>query len=162
MSTPVTRLRRGDVIALPGLGGPSDFLDVMLGDFAESARPLKDGVRVRVHHGSGNVPAHVALGSGEEAGRRPRTRAASAGVAGFVFAGDRFTVRDWSGQQTLAGASSSIPTRRAEHFATASDRCGWRASLDLSTIPLNSWRRTWLATSWCGRRAPLRKLASAS
>ena len=60
---------------------------------------------MRVHYGSGNVPAHVALGSGKEllvGGREPAQLRLESPV--FVFAGDHMTLRDWSGQQTLAGA----------------------------------------------------------
>ena len=59
-------VHRGDVVTLPEMGGASDCLDVMLDISPRASRPLKDGVRVRVHYGSGNVPAHVALGSGKE------------------------------------------------------------------------------------------------
>jgi selenocysteine-specific elongation factor len=109
-------IRRGDVIALPGLGGSSDCLDVMLEISPRAARPLKDGVRVRVHYGSGSVPAHVALGSGKElqvGGREPAQLRLESPV--FVFAGDHMTIRDWSGQQTLAGAVVLDPdaSRRA-------------------------------------------------
>ena len=98
-------IRRGDVITLPDMGGSSDCLDVMLEISPRASRSLKDGVRVRVHYGSGNVPARVALGSGKElqvGGREPAQLRLEAPV--FLFAGDHLTVRDWSEQQTLAGA----------------------------------------------------------
>ena len=63
---PVAGVHRGDVITLPDMGSASDCLDVMLEISARASRPLKDGVRVRVHYGSGNVPAHIALGAGKE------------------------------------------------------------------------------------------------
>jgi len=50
---------RGDVITLADLGGSSDCLDVLLEISPRASRSLKDGVRVRVHYGSANVPAHV-------------------------------------------------------------------------------------------------------
>jgi selenocysteine-specific elongation factor len=77
---------------------------------------MKDGVRVRVHYGSGNVPAHVALGGEKE------LKVGHGGFAQlrleapvFLFAGDHLTLRDWSEQQTLAGAVVLDPdaTRRA-------------------------------------------------
>ncbi len=64
--SPVHGVHRGDVITAPDSGAASDCLDVMLEISARASRPLKDGVRVRVHYGSGNVPAHVALGTGKE------------------------------------------------------------------------------------------------
>jgi selenocysteine-specific elongation factor len=98
-------IRRGDVITLPDMGGSSDCLDVRLDISPRAIRSLKDGVRVRVHYGSGSVPARVALGSAKElrpGGRSLARLRLEAPV--FLFAGDRLTVRDWSGQQTLAGA----------------------------------------------------------
>lgn len=104
-------VRRGDVVTLPGLGSPSETVHVWLEKSARlsdakspGARPLKDGVLVRIHHGSGNWPARVALG-----GRGP-VMAGQSMLAElrfespiFALAGDRFIVRDWSEQTTLGG-----------------------------------------------------------
>ena len=122
---PVEGVHRGDVVTLPEMGGASDCLDVMLEISARAGRPLKDGVRVRVHYGSGNVPAHVALGSGKElqvGGRELAQLRLEAPV--FLCAGDHLTVRDWSEQQTLAGAVVLDPdaTRRAFRHAA---RLAW-------------------------------------
>ena len=113
---PAAGVHRGDVITLPEMGGASDCLDVVLEISARASRPLKDGVRVRVHYGSGNVPAHVALGAGKElaaGGRQLAQLRLEAPI--FLFAGDHLTLRDWSEQQTLAGAIVLDPdaTRRA-------------------------------------------------
>ena len=113
---PAGGVHRGDVITLPEMGGASDCLDVVLEISARASRPLKDGVRVRVHYGSGNVPAHVALGAGKElaaGGRQLAQLRLEAPI--FLFAGDHLTLRDWSEQQTLAGAIVLDPdaTRRA-------------------------------------------------
>jgi selenocysteine-specific elongation factor len=98
-------VRRGDVVTLADLGSASECLDVLLEISPRASRPIKDGVRVRVHHGSGNVAAHVALVAGQElaAGTRALAQLRLEAPA-FVFAGDRFTVRDWPEQHTLAGA----------------------------------------------------------
>jgi selenocysteine-specific elongation factor len=114
--SPVHGVHRGDVITAPDSGVASDCVDVMLEISARASKPLKDAVRVRVHYGSGNVPAHIALGSGKEL-------AVGARVVGqlrleapvFLCAGDHLTIRDWSEQQTLAGAIVLDPdaTRRA-------------------------------------------------
>jgi selenocysteine-specific elongation factor len=113
-------VHRGDVITLPEMGGSSDCLDVMLEISPRANRPLKDGVRVRVHYGSGNVPAHVALGSGKElpVGRRELAQLRLEAPV-FLCAGDHLTVRDWSEQQTLAGAVVLDPdaTRRGFRHA---------------------------------------------
>ncbi len=113
-------VHRGDVVTLPEMGGSSDCLDVMLEISPRANRPLKDGVRVRVHYGSGNVPAHVALGSGKElpVGRRELAQLRLEAPV-FLCAGDHLTVRDWSEQQTLAGAVVLDPdaTRRGFRHA---------------------------------------------
>jgi selenocysteine-specific elongation factor len=98
-------VRRGDVVTLAELGGPSRLLDVLLQISRRAARPLKDGLRIRVHHGSGNVAAQATLASGKAlaVGAQAIAQLRLESPA-FVFAGDRFTVRDWSEQHTLAGA----------------------------------------------------------
>lgn len=125
-------VRRGDVVTLAELGGPSETLDVLLEISPRGLRSVKDGVRVRAHHGSGNVAAHVALGApnadaalgtllaaGKElaAGARALAQLRLEAPA-FVFAGDRFTVRDWSEQHTLAGAIVLDPDGRRKAFRT--------------------------------------------
>jgi len=88
----------------------------MLGISARASKPLKDGVRVRVHYGSGNVPAHIALGSGKELAVGQRMAAQLRLEAPvYLCAGDHLTIRDWSEQQTLAGAIVIDPdaSRRA-------------------------------------------------
>src|SRR2546429_8743867 len=61
-------VQRGDVITLPELGEASDTIDVLLERSARlikgksgAARPFKDGSRVRIHLGSANFAARVAL-----------------------------------------------------------------------------------------------------
>jgi selenocysteine-specific elongation factor len=131
---PIAGVHRGDVIALPEMGGASDCLDVMLEISARAARPIKNGVRVRVHYGSGNVPAQVALSSGKQlpvGGREVAQLRLEAPI--YLYAGDHLTVRDWSEQQTRAGAVVIDPdaTRRAFRHR---DRQQWlehvAASLD--------------------------------
>jgi selenocysteine-specific elongation factor len=113
---PVAGVHRGDVIASPEMGSASDCLDVVIEISPRAGRPLKDGVRVRVHYGSGNVPAHVALGAGKElaVGQRQLAQLRLEAPV-FLFAGDHLTLRDWSEQHTLAGAVVLDPdaTRRA-------------------------------------------------
>jgi selenocysteine-specific elongation factor len=115
--SPGEGVHRGDVITLPEMGGSSDCLDVLLEISPRAGRPLKDGVRVRIHYGSGNVPAHVALGSGKElpVGGRDRAQLRLEAPV-FLCAGDRLTVRDWSEQQTLAGAIVLDPDATRREF----------------------------------------------
>jgi selenocysteine-specific elongation factor len=104
-------VRRGEVITLPELGRPASTADVLLEKSARlmnaklpAARPLKDGALVRVHHGSANWPARVllfeeaALPPGQQTFAQLRFESPA-----FLFVGDRFIVRDWAEQTTLAG-----------------------------------------------------------
>ena len=113
---PVAGVHRGDVITPAGMGSASDSLDVMLEISPRATRPVKDNVRVRVHHGSGNVAAHVSLGSGKDllVGQRAIAQLRLETPV-YLWAGDHLTVRDWAGQRTLAGAVVLDPdaTKRA-------------------------------------------------
>ncbi|MBI3852956.1 MAG: SelB C-terminal domain-containing protein [Verrucomicrobia bacterium] len=104
-------VRRGDVITLPELGATNDTLDVWLEKSSRltdgkslAKRPLKDGALVRVHHGSGQGSARIyfpdqkQLSPGERALAQLRFDSPV-----FAFLGDRFIVRDWAEQATLAG-----------------------------------------------------------
>jgi selenocysteine-specific elongation factor len=120
-------VHRGEVITLPDMGGASDCLDVLLEISARASRAMKDGVRVRVHYGSGNVPAHVALGAGKEL--QPAHRVAAQlrlEAPVFLFSGDHLTLRDWSEQQTLAGAVVLDPDASRRAFRTP-ERQQWLA-----------------------------------
>lgn len=102
---------RGDVLTLPDLGGASRVVDVQLERSprpapgrTSAARPIEDGLLVRVHHGSANTAARLWLGGVKtlEAGQRALAELRLEHPV-FLFAGDRFIVRDWSEQTTLAG-----------------------------------------------------------
>ena len=113
----LVEIRRGDTVTLDAFGGPSTIVDVQLELSPRTARPLKDGSRVRVHHGSCDVAAHVAfhqrrdLATGESALGQMRFEKPS-----FVFAGDHFIVRDWAEQNTLAGGVVLDPDARRRLF----------------------------------------------
>jgi selenocysteine-specific elongation factor len=123
-------IHRGDVVTLPEFGGPSDTLDVVLEKSARlqdsksgAARPLKDGAIVRVHHGSGNFTARVALSDREPLLPGQRTLAQLRCESPvFAFAGDHFIVRDWSEQLTLAGGIVLDPDAPRKHFRTQAHR----------------------------------------
>ena len=97
-------VHRGDVVTLAEFGGPSETIDAVLEISPRASRTIKDGAQVRVHHGSANVRAKVLflskkeLSGGEKALAQIRLEANM-----FVFAGDRFVLRDAAGQNTLAG-----------------------------------------------------------
>jgi selenocysteine-specific elongation factor len=97
---------RGDVVTLSQMGQASDTADTLLEMSARSApaRSIKDGAVVRLHHGSGNFPATVHLLGAQKCSPGQRVLAEFRFESPlFAFAGDRFIVRDWSEQHTLAG-----------------------------------------------------------
>jgi selenocysteine-specific elongation factor len=110
-------VQRGDTVTLDAFGRPSMIVDVQLEISPRAARPLKDGSRVRVHHGSCNVAARVAfyqnkdLAAGENALAQLQLEKPS-----LVFAGDRFIVRDWAEQNTLAGGVVLDPDASRQLF----------------------------------------------
>ena len=97
-------VRRGDVVTLAAFGGPSATLDVLLEISSRANRSLRNGTRIRMHYGSGNVAARVAFFAGDElvAGGRMLAQLRLERPV-FLFDGDRVTVRDWAEQHTLAG-----------------------------------------------------------
>jgi len=97
-------VHRGDVVTLAEFGGPSEVLDAALEISPRGNRRLRGGAQVRIHHGSANLLANVVffshkeLAPGEQALAQLKLEARA-----FVFAGDRFVLRDSAGQNTLAG-----------------------------------------------------------
>src|ERR1051325_11097116 len=123
-------IRRGDVITLPESGGAGRILDVVLSKSdrlinspAPAARPLKDGSLVRIHLGTTNVPARILLldaGALSPGGRMPAELRCESPL--FAFAGDRFIVRDWAEQATLAGGVVLEPDAQRDRFRTPAQR----------------------------------------
>ena len=105
------RVGRGDVITLPGLGEPSALLDVFIWRSAReipgqpaAVKPIKNGQRVRWHHGGASHSARVYL-----YGKRTLMPGQS-GLAQlrfdrpvYAFYGDRYVIRDWPKTSSLAG-----------------------------------------------------------
>ncbi len=110
-------IHRGDVITLDTFGGGSETIDALVEISARANRGLKNGSRVNIHYGSARVPARVAFLEGNSL---------AAGVSAlaqvrleepvFVFAGDRFIVRDWAEQNTLAGGLVLDPDASRKSF----------------------------------------------
>ena len=97
-------VRRGDAVTLAEFGGPSEILDVVLEISPRANRPLRDGSHVRIHHGSSNAGGTVAFfleKSLSPGGRALAQLRLDSSI--FVFAGDRFVIRDSTAQNTLAG-----------------------------------------------------------
>jgi selenocysteine-specific elongation factor len=96
---------RGMVLAPVGRLRPTQILDAVVDVLADAPRPLRTRQRVRVHHGTAEVLARVA--ALEEAGE---VAPGSKGYAQLrlespvvALPGDRFIVRTYSPQQTVAG-----------------------------------------------------------
>jgi len=120
-------IARGEVITLAEFGAATETWDVVVEKSARlvsvqaadesgsrsgerpafkvaAARPLKDDTLVRVHHGSGNTPARVQLLDTKTLAPGGRALAQLRFESPvFAFIGDRFIIRDWSEQATLAG-----------------------------------------------------------
>jgi selenocysteine-specific elongation factor len=117
---------RGDVVTLAEFGDASGVINAAL---TRSSRlpiatgPIKQGATVRVHHGSRSSAARIFFQSGEELHVR------ETGIAQFrfdtpvfMFAGDRFVVRDVSEQGTLAGGVVLDPDASVKNFRSAAQR----------------------------------------
>jgi selenocysteine-specific elongation factor len=117
---------RGDVITLGEFGDATTIADVMLSRsprLPAKTRSIKHGATVRVHHGSANFVARVLFSKSEEL-RAGETAIAQIRFAGpvYVFAGDRFVIRDASEQNTLAGGVVLDPDAGAENFRSSAQR----------------------------------------
>jgi selenocysteine-specific elongation factor len=122
-----TAIARGDTLVTPGAFEPSARVDVTL-ELLADARPLPHGTRVRVHHGTREAMARVAVAevtSGAAPGCAASVEAASGGGAPFapttvppggrararlrlespliVTRGDRFVLRAYSPVTTIGG-----------------------------------------------------------
>lgn len=103
-------IRRGDIITIPPLSRAFQQLDVLLVRSPRlkgnkgPARPIRHDSIIRWHFASGNSPARLFfferkdLLPGEKSLARLRFDEPV-----FVLAGERFIIRDWAGQVTLAG-----------------------------------------------------------
>lgn len=102
---------RGDVVTVPKLAVATRVIDCLVqksqrlaGKTGPASKPLKHGARIRLHHGSDNVPGRVffldreELNPGEKAPAQLRLESDA-----MVLAGDRFVLRDWSEMMTLGG-----------------------------------------------------------
>src|SRR6478609_7739070 len=117
---------RGDVIALSEFGEASAIADVMLSRSARlstKTRPIKHGGAVRVHHASANFDARVFFQTSEElcAGKTAIAQIRFEAPV-FIFAGDRFVIRDASEQITLAGGVVLDPDASVRNFRSAGER----------------------------------------
>jgi selenocysteine-specific elongation factor len=107
------------VVTLAELTGPSSVLDVLIEISSRAKHAIKDGARVHAHHGSGAIAARVAFRERESwaAGERAVAQLRLEGPA-FVFAGDRFILRDWTERLTLGGGIVLDPDGNRKAFRT--------------------------------------------
>ncbi|HMB95405.1 MAG TPA: SelB C-terminal domain-containing protein, partial [Tepidisphaeraceae bacterium] len=98
------QINRGDIVTLPTLGSANKIVDVWLQRSPRaSMRSLKNGTIVKLHHATTAVAARVRFDAKTvEAGERSIARLVLDEPI-FAFVGDRFVLRDWSEQHTLAG-----------------------------------------------------------
>ena len=150
-------VQRGDVVTLPELALASDTADVLLARSARPidarsavARPLNSGKRVRIHHGSSNLPARLLMNDAELLpGGRTLAQLQFEGQL-FAFAGDRFIVRDWSEQQTLAGGMILDPDASRGQFRSKAQQAYLAQRADDFTCA--TCLRTQLARDGAARR----------
>ncbi len=102
---------RGDVVTIQKLAVATRLIDCivsksqrLVGKSGPAAKPLKHGARVRLHHGSCNVPGRVFFQDREEL-KPGETAPAQLRLEGeaMVLVGDRFVLRDWSEVITVGG-----------------------------------------------------------
>ena len=113
--------RRGDLITAPDSVSASAYLDARISrspraGMGRTAPPLRDGLRVRLHHGTANVAATLRLEPAQaRTGLAPGASALGRihlDEARALLIGDRFVLRDWSQRHTLAGGVVLDPAPR--------------------------------------------------
>jgi len=120
-------VERGMVLAPVGRLRPTQVFDALVTVLADAPRPLRTRQRVRVHHGTAEVLARVA--ALEESGRiEPgATGLAQLRLESSIVAlpGDRFIIRTYSPQQTMAGGEvldAHAPKHRGRERAAAREK----------------------------------------
>ncbi|MEY2409558.1 MAG: selenocysteine-specific elongation factor [Verrucomicrobiota bacterium] len=148
-----TAARRGEVVTVEDLGNPCDTISVLLVKSARlrglkqtgtAAHPLKDGLLVRMHHGSRNVPARVLL-------LDPHPLVPGGSVVAqlrfkqpvFVLGGDRFILRDGGQQFTIAGGTVLDADARRERFRSPEERA-FLEQRSVAPLNLGVWITTQL------------------
>ena len=121
---------RGSIVSVSGLTRPTSTVDVFIARSARevpgqpvSAKPVRNGQRVRFHYGSASASAriyfldHRNLAPGESAVAQLRFDSPVA-----VFFGDRFVLRDWPRTCSLAGGQVLDPAATRKGLRTESQR----------------------------------------
>ena len=109
-------IRRGDVVLDPELHAPTERIDAALRVLPSEPKPITQWMPARLHHAAAEAGARVVL-----LGDRPIAPGESARVQIVLdrpiaaAAGDRFVLRDTSGQRTIGGGrflDLRAPTRK--------------------------------------------------
>lgn len=123
-------IHRGNVVTRPGFGESCDTLDVLLEKGGREVRgqpaalqPIKNGQKVRWHHGGAHYGARVLL-LGTRLLERGQVTLAELRFEEpvYAFAGDRFVLRDWGKQSTIAGGIVLDPDARRRIFRQVRQR----------------------------------------
>lgn len=103
-------LTRGETVATPGSLTVTRRVDAVI-NLLESARPLKQGARVRFHQGTRDVLGRVSIAGGASAIEPGQTVAARLRLEApaALTRGDRFILRAYSPQATIAGGQVLDP-----------------------------------------------------
>ncbi len=119
---------RGDVVTITGLGSPSDTIDVLIEQSGRAveervAHTTVNGTPVRLHFGSASVSARLCLQQGEElAADQPALAQLRLDSPAYLFADDRFILRDSAGRRTIAGGRVLDPRAQRRGLRSAARR----------------------------------------
>jgi selenocysteine-specific elongation factor len=107
---PVDQIKRGNVITVRDLGVPDSTLVVVLEKSSRlhredhTARPLKNGSSIYLHHGTSRVAARIALcENGQLETGQKKVAQLKLLLPILALIGDRFVIRDPSERHTIAG-----------------------------------------------------------
>ena len=106
-------VKRGDTITIEGIGSPSRRIHVLVERIKRESKAgqIKHAQRIRFHHCSSNISGkllffdNIELEPGQKALAEIRLDKPA-----YTHAGDRFVLRDWSKQFTIAGGTILDPT----------------------------------------------------
>ncbi len=117
-------VHRGALLTGPHAGEPSETINVLLTRSdreipgqSGTRRVLPAGRRVRIHHGSGSIGARIYfLDGGSLAPGHTKIAQLRLDEKRYMLVGDRFVLRDWSGQATVAGGTVLETTATRQRF----------------------------------------------
>ncbi|MDA8161128.1 MAG: SelB C-terminal domain-containing protein, partial [Desulfobacteraceae bacterium] len=110
---------RGDILATPGCLIPSPLFDVDFLYLSSNAKPLKNRARVRVHIGTAEIMARLALLDREAAAPGERANAQLLLEEPLAaWPGDHYVVRSYSPVRTIGGGLvlNNCPGRKRRRF----------------------------------------------